>query len=474
MKVALIDPMGNRLGLNTGLAYLAGSLKFAGHDVRVIDFNNYAKDEGHRLQTLEKADLIGISVKSFTAGNAAVLAEKARQINKKALIACGGCHITIDGLEFLRRNQAFDVGVIGEGEHTIVDLCKGTPLEQIPGVLFRKGDEFVTNEPEPIQDLDSLPFPDYSCFDSIGTYKTGFPYNQYPVLTSRGCPSKCLYCAVPLLSRGRWHGRSPENIIDELQRAKQQYGLKSFSIVDDNFTVSIKRAKDFCRQLEEINLGMEWHCSGGIKALGFNDELAELMKSAGVAQINFGIETCDPQLFKTIGKGGDFSDITNAIRACRKYRIKVGGLFIIGLPQSSRELDLQTAKKAKSMELDIVFWSLLSPYPGTELYNIIASDSRYRFIEDWRKAVHCNSELVSIFESDDYPARERIDMFYYANIMTGAYGNIVNSNTSNFEKFFTLMRLILKYDSGRFCIHFLKILRGFFIGLKLKTVKIVT
>ena len=88
------------------------------------------------------------------------------------------------------------------------------------------------------------------------------------------------------------------------------------------------------------------------------------------------------------------------------------------------------------MKLDIALWSLLSPYPGTELYGIIASDSRYRFIEDWRRGVHCNSELVSIFESDDYPARERIDMFYYANIITGAYGNIVNSNTSNFEKVF--------------------------------------
>ena len=114
------------------------------------------------------------------------------------------------------------------------------------------------------------------------------------------------------------------------------------------------------------------------------------------------------------------------------------------------------------MKLDIALWSLLSPYPGTELYGIIASDSRYRFIEDWRRGVHCNSELVSIFESDDYPARERIDMFYYANIITGAYGNIVNSNTSNFEKFFTLMRLILKYDRGRFCIPLFKNPAGIF------------
>jgi anaerobic magnesium-protoporphyrin IX monomethyl ester cyclase len=464
--------MGNRAGLNTGLAYLAGSLKSAGHDVHVIDFNNCARDEDKRLQALEKADLIGISVKSFTAGSAAVLAEKARKINKRALIVCGGCHITIDGSEYLRRNQAFDVGVMGEGENAIVDLCKGVPLERIPGVLFREGDGFVTNEPETIRDLDSLPYPDYSCFDSIGIYNTGFPYNQYPVLTSRGCPSKCVYCAVPLLSRGRWHARSPESIIDELEKAKQQYRLKCFSIVDDNFTVNIKRAKEFCQRLKETNLGMEWHCSSGIKALGFNDEMAGLMKSAGAAQINFGVETCDPHLFKTIGKGGAFSDITNAISACRKNRIKVGGFFIIGLPQSSKELDLQTVKKARAMKLDIVFWSLLSPYPGTDLYTIITSDSRYRFVEDWRRAVHCNSEIVSIFESDDYTAGERIDMFYYANIMTGAYGNVVNSNNSNYEKFFTLMRLIFKYDCGRFYIHLFKILRGFIVGIKLKTVKI--
>ena len=131
--------MGNRAGLNTGLAYLAGSLKFAGHDVHVIDFNNCARDEDHRLQTLEKVDLIGISVKSFTAGSAAVLAEKARQINKNALIVCGGCHISIDGLEFLRRNQAFDIGVIGEGNIRLWICARERPLNRFPASFSKKG-----------------------------------------------------------------------------------------------------------------------------------------------------------------------------------------------------------------------------------------------------------------------------------------------------------------------------------------------
>jgi len=451
MKIKLIDPKGTRVGLNTGLAYLAGSLIREGHDVVVLDFNNCLKDVEERLNRIKDADLIGISIKTSTVNEGLKLAEKARRINPEALLICGGVHITIDGITFLKENSIFDVVVVGDGEETIVEIARGNKFETIDGIIFRSGDEIIENKKRQISDLDRLSFPDYQCFDSISIYKSAFPYNYYPLITSRGCPSQCLYCSVPLISGRRWRSRSPGNVIAEL---------------------NLERSKTFCKLLIKEKIGLKWQCPGGLKALFTDEELAQLMKLSGVHHVNFGIESAIPEVFERIGKGGKIDDITNMIRTFKRNGIKVGGTFLIGLPNSTKSLDKKSISLSMKMNLDNIMWGILVPYPGTELFNMIKMDSRYRFMEDWRNGLHCGNDVISIFESEDYPAQERIDMYYYANIRTRFYGNVLNMNDSNIKKAKDLLGFVFKYDPLRFFWHMFWILKALIVGVKVKTVRI--
>ena len=192
-NVVFIDPKGDQVGLNMGLAYLASSLINKGHKVKVIDFNNYHKDENERLKAVYNADIIGFSIKSFTIEESWRLLLKVKNINYKAKIICGGAHISTDGYNFLKNNQLYDIGIIGDGEDTIIELAEGTPLNDIKGIVFNKSGKIIKTEPrELLMDLDRLPFPNYGCFDSISKYKINWPYNNYPLITSRGCPCNCL------------------------------------------------------------------------------------------------------------------------------------------------------------------------------------------------------------------------------------------------------------------------------------------
>ena len=220
-NVVLIEPYGSIQGLNNGLAYLSAVLAHENFKVLVLDFNTNSNNIEQRLDRIKGFDVIGISVKSANLKSGVEIAKKARELNKDALIIAGGTHIILDGANFLKENKIFDIGVVGEGEYIFLDILKGKSLNEISGIIYNKRGKIIVNKRrEWIQKLDSLPFPNYDFFDSLdGTIKI------YPLLTSRGCPFNCIYCAAPIIL-GAWRSRNPEKVIDELIYAKQKYKIK--------------------------------------------------------------------------------------------------------------------------------------------------------------------------------------------------------------------------------------------------------
>ncbi len=472
MKIKFITPHGNMLGLNTGLAYLAGALIPAGHEVEVIDLNHYLSRRTERLKRLGDADMIGISVMTPTVDEVLKLAASAKEINPNAILVCGGPHISLDGLAFMEKNTGFDIAVIGEGEQTIVEIAAGKNLDQIDGIIFRDGDSIVKNKPRELnKDLDSLSFPDYLCFDSVSEYNTPYPYDRYPILTSRGCPAHCVYCALPLLGEGKWRARSPENIIAELHHMKKTYGLKKFQILDDNFTLKISRAKAFCRLLIEEKMSLEWDCISGIRAKFTDQELARLMKEAGVNQVNFGIESLVPEIHQSIGKGETLDDVFHAIHEYRQQGINVGGFFLIGLPGSNKALDRESIERATQIGLNPVVWSILVPYPGTELYEIITREKGYNLLLDWREGRTLGRVASVSFDSGDYSVKERKDNYCYAHLRSRNYIHLVNMEDSNFKRIGILLKLVFMYDLKRFPQHLYYMFKTFVTGLSLHKVR---
>lgn len=412
MKIVFIDTKGYSDCLNTGLGYLSAALKKKGHEISVIDFNNKKGDEDSRIMATKDADIIGFSIKSATLKSAVEAAAKTKQINKKALMIAGGPHITIDGYSFMKEHDVFDIAVIGEGESTICEIAGGKKPEKISGIIFRNGRKITPNtRKEWIKNLDGLTFPDYDSFDSVGG-KIG----SYPLVTSRGCPYNCTYCSVGDVIGKRWRARSPENIIKELFHAKEHYKSNEFRILDDDFTLDMNRAKKLCQMMIDEKLGMKWLCPNGIRADRLDAELLELMKESGCYSISLGIESLAPDVFEKINKGESLEDIRNAVRNAKKAGIRVEGFFIIGLPGSTYKKDKQSIKEAKKLKLDAASWGILVPYPGTKVWEWLASNKDARILKDWKEGFHLGIKPEPVFETKDYTASERLKAYYLANM----------------------------------------------------------
>ncbi len=194
MKVVFIDPKGVWEGLNNGIASIAASIRDR-HEVKVVDFVNRAGNVEKRLQVARDADYVGISIKSFTLDESIMVAKMVKKINPGAKIVAGGPHVMVDGLNLLKDNPIFDIGVFGEAEYVFRDILSGRDPATINGVIYRKDGNVVQNPAnEWITNLDELPFPVYDDFDSVNIDGHMQKIDNWPLVTSRGCPYTCTYC----------------------------------------------------------------------------------------------------------------------------------------------------------------------------------------------------------------------------------------------------------------------------------------
>jgi len=189
MKIVFVDPKGVWEGLNNGIAYIASNMSDE-HEIKVVDFVNRSGNTAKRLDVVKDADIIGISVKSFTLDESIMVANMVKKINPSAKIVAGGPHVMVDGLNLLKGNPIFDLGVFGEAETTFKEILSGKDPADISGVIHRVNGTVIQNPPrEWNTDLDKLRFPAYDNFDSFES-----KIENWPLVTSRGCPYSCTYC----------------------------------------------------------------------------------------------------------------------------------------------------------------------------------------------------------------------------------------------------------------------------------------
>ncbi|GAF75685.1 unnamed protein product, partial [marine sediment metagenome] len=405
MKIALIDPPGTSRGLNTGLAYIAANIlaKRKGDSVKVFDFNNNRKRVKERIREIGEYDIISFSIKSFTQREAFFILDRIL-LRKESTVIFGGPHLAIEKEKFFEKDKRINAILTGEGETSFCNFLERLESKRngydIKGLAIRNEDTITSNGSMAIEDdLDSLPFPCYTVFDSVSKR-----IDNYPLLTSRGCPYKCVYCSVGLISGKRWRGRKLGSIIREIKLAREKFGFRYFFIIDDNFTFKKERTKEFCKALISEKIDLNWSLPNGIRADKVDEELVRLMKSSGCEAVSFGVESADPEVFKGIGKGETLDEISRAILLCKRYDLRVSAKFIIGLPGSSHESTKRSLLWAKKMKFYDINWNLLVPYPGTEAYEVIKRNGR--FIRSWEDGFHFGPFLHSTFEIDSYSARE--------------------------------------------------------------------
>jgi radical SAM superfamily enzyme YgiQ (UPF0313 family) len=261
--------------------------------------------------------------------------------NCDATVVLGGVHGTFTYQDVLTDNPDIDFIVVGEGEYTMVELCRhirdNAPREQLPsimGIAYRDGGTvFFTGHRPSIESLDELPSPAYhlAVMPDIEEY---FSHSRsLPLLTSRGCPFKCAFCSTSKLHHRKYRARSVTAIVDEMEAMIATYSVDNFRVTDDLFTQNAERAKAICFEIIRRKLNIKWGCSARVDTI--TPDLLRIMKNAGCEGIFLGVESLDDAILARIQKGYDSTIIRRAVKWVLDEGIVVDTSFIIGLPGDS-------------------------------------------------------------------------------------------------------------------------------------------
>lgn len=373
LKIVLIDSNTNWMSkksdiagqvvLPLGLMYLSSFLKREYGDKlkikiinTVIDIENIA-DLINQLN-LFKPDIVGIRALSTNKFFFEDILRNIKLNYPKTLIFVGGPHAACQPEEVLKLKEINAI-IIGEGELTFAELI-GRILgkkdyHNIDGIAYMKNDEIVINNPRQLVDnLDNLPVPDYSAID-VDRYKQVLNYGytlrkQAVILTSRGCPFSCAYCFK--FFNQQYRKRSPKNVLSEIVYLINQFGIKDFFVVDDNFNIDRKRAAELLQLIIKNNLNINLYFTSGLRGDLLDKELIDLMVRAGTIWITFGVETVNPRLQKLVNRVYDVARMRKNIIYAASKKIMTGLFFMIGFPTETKAESMDTINFVK--ELDCV------------------------------------------------------------------------------------------------------------------------
>jgi anaerobic magnesium-protoporphyrin IX monomethyl ester cyclase len=353
MKVVFIEPRASEANVYSKLSipllgpiYLGTILKNRGHEVEIYNEDILAPDYS-RLD----ADLIGISILTSTAKRGYEIAKKF----PKEKVIIGGVHASLlpeESLEFARQVVA------GEAEDVIVDVVEGRLTEPI---VYGKA----------IKDLDDLPNPDFSLIKGFRT-----PSLIMPISTSRGCPFDCSFCAVTKIFGREYRFRSADKIIEELKSRN----TRSFFFCDDNFTAHPERTRVLLNLMLKNKI-KHWTCQVRCDAAK-DSELLNLMAKTGCKNVCIGFESVNPMTLKAYQKRQTIEEIVSAIRSFHKRNIKIHGMFVLGAEDDNKNTIWQTLKFAIRHKIDTIQMMILTPLPGTKVYEMLEAQKRI-FTRDW-------------------------------------------------------------------------------------------
>jgi len=355
-----------------GLLYLASYiLKYTNHNVKVLDCQvNELKFEDIKNEIKNiSPSVVGMTAMSFTIYDCLQIAKIVKEINPSIKVVLGGPHPHIFPEETIKLPNV-DFLIIGEGESTIVNFIENInnkkKLKTVKGLVFKDNDKIIqTPLPELIQDLDSIPFPNRK----LTPYKKYYSLlsKRSPVttmITSRGCPYKCIFCDRPHLGK-IFRARSALNVIEEIENCVN-LGIKEMIIYDDTFTIDRQRVIDICNEIIKRKLDIGWDIRARVNTVDY--ELLKKLKKAGCERIHYGVEAGNQQILNVLRKGITLEQVKRAFKLTKKAGISTLGYFMIGSPTETRQTVMQTINFAKSLDCDFAHFTITTPFPSTDLY----------------------------------------------------------------------------------------------------------
>ncbi|EKE05553.1 MAG: radical SAM protein [uncultured bacterium] len=374
-----------------GVAYLATVLKENKFKVAIYDMHIKALQPEDIIKKYRnsKPEIVAISVTTPTFPNALRIAKLLKAWDKNVIIVIGGSHATSSPEESIE-SDSVDYVVIGEGEITMLELANSVirdnkPLSEVKGIAFKDNNgniEFAKIQ-ERIADLDTLPYPDRELLDIESYYQKG------SIISSRGCPYNCNYCSCASIAGHTYRTHSVNYVLKEIAYLIEKYGFKYFDFHDDTFNLIPKRVFEFCSEIEKRKMDFKWGCF--CRVTNFNTELATAMKNSGCEVVQFGVEAGNQKVLNSIKKKIQLKEVENAVIAASKAGIRqVACGFIIGHSDDTEETVLETIDfgvKLVKLGATSLTISVLTPYPGTEVYNKLGKSGIKLITKDWEQFI---------------------------------------------------------------------------------------
>lgn len=408
------------------IAQLASVSKEAGYNPHVLDLQiKRNKPVKERIRTALKEmnpEYCGITFTTPLSKEADSVAEFIKSIDPSVKMVAGGCHATIMPKETLDSGN-FDIVIVGEGELALKEMLSGKPLEKIDGIGFRKKTKLVINKPmQLIENLDDLPFPDYSIFNPKDYFTPRLTCRRSPVVameTSRGCVYGCVYCNKSVFGR-RFRYKSPKRTVDEMEHILK-FGYKEIHIWDDGFSTDMERAKEVCREILRRKLKITWNIYNGLRVDRMDRELLILLKKSGCYRISIGVESGNQAILDRINKGTKLEKIREIFKLTREVGMETIAFCMIGLPGETEETMMQTINFMLELKSTVPKLSILMPLPGTPIFEEWDRDG-YIISKNWPDYIfHLPQKVYNHPNLDWKTINKYYNLFYRKTILNPEY-----------------------------------------------------
>lgn len=358
-----------------GLMYIAEVLRCEQYDVKILDAGLF-KDQMQEIDNIVREyepDVVGLSVSTSVMRTSCEIAEHIKDICKEAKIIFGGVHPTLFPRDVIKEH-GIDYVVYGEGEKTILELLKAIEVSKEPseikGIAYRRNGESIVNAPRSlIGNLDELPFPAY---DLIPLKKYFSPQSiKKPfmsMITSRGCPYKCIFCDVHAVFGRKYRFHSPERVVEEMQYLIDRFHIKEVMFKDSEFTLRQERVEKICDLILEKKISIVWSCNSRVGSVSL--PLLQKMRRAGCRVVQFGVESGDQKILDVLKKRITIEQIKETFRSSRKAGLKTLAAIMIGNPGETKRSIEKTVELIREIKPTYSKYTFLTPFPGTELYSL--------------------------------------------------------------------------------------------------------
>jgi len=350
-KILLINPWGGELFPPPSIGYLQGALKTYFKDTIEV----YARDLEESISILQydDFDLVGVTFHSFSVNKAKLIRGL---VKKSTKLICGGHHPSSLPEQLLE--IGYDQIVIGEGENAIIDILLGNTDK----IVFNNNNNYF-------KCIDDIPFPDYSGLG--GAWKNSNSYFGYPIISSRGCPFKCNFCASSKFWGAKIRMRSVDSVINEIIHNIEMYGMINWMFEDDNFTANKKRTHEICdRIINEIfpKYGKRtWQCASRAETLTDID-LCKKLLDAGCERVWIGVESFSQESLNRCKKNTTVEKMVLGIENAESVGLQTMCQFIIGLPGDTIYDIMKTKEVLDNIKISNCGFNIAWILPDTDIY----------------------------------------------------------------------------------------------------------